>query len=163
MSGPGLAARLAKLPIAALLTGLGGLLAVLQAALAWEKVTAGPTSITGLAPGTWNGLDVIGGRIVLGLGLATLALAGAWVMKIKLPSPAWLAIWLGVLIAALAIRNWIDRNSDISAYNDQLDLLKELGHDTSADSYSMGPGIYVAFAGGVVATLSGVLGLWRKG
>jgi peptidoglycan/LPS O-acetylase OafA/YrhL len=167
MSSPGPSVRGTALPLAAIVSAVGGALAVVQAALVWEQVAVGPAFrsafvVMGLdLPTSANGIEENGGKIVLALGAVALAVTAAWIMKAKVPSLPVLMIVVGGLITVVAAANWVARTNDVSDFNDQMAEIKALV-DTTGTTYSVGMGIYVAIAGGVIVAIGGLLGLLHK-
>jgi hypothetical protein len=166
------ATRPAGLPVAGIVAGVGGLLAVVQAIMVWEQVRLGSVSESTFAimgtplPRNANGIDENGGKIVLVLGIVAVGLAVAWIMRLGArSSPALvpsLVLTAGVFIFLVAAANWVARTNDVNDLNRALDSVKG-PIDISGTSYSVGLGIYVALAGGVITAAGGLLGLARKG
>jgi hypothetical protein len=143
------------------------LLAILQSLLVWQQISIGAhlrfvvEAMGTTVPSSANGLEENGGRVILGLGITAVVLAAAWLARVKVAAIPEYAVLAGVLMVVVAGANWILRNDDVSDFNGQLETLSAIV-DTSGTSYSVGIGIYVALAGGLITTAGGLLGLMGK-
>jgi hypothetical protein len=79
--------------VAALLAGVGGLVAILSVLLPWATFEG--DSINGLDK------DLMGGKIVLIVGILIVAVVAAGILKIKIPQSALILAVLGVVVLAL--------------------------------------------------------------
>jgi hypothetical protein len=135
-----------SLPIGAIVGGIGGVAAVVGAFIAWESVSFLGTSesMTG-----WEGGN--GGKIIAVLGVIAVAIAIAWVMAIKLPTPGGLMILVGVLILLVGILNFSNVRDDI----DQANAIV-------AGAASVGIGLFIDLIAGVAIIVGGALGVLTK-
>jgi hypothetical protein len=135
-----------SLPIGAIVGGIGGVAAVLGAFLAWESVSLLGTSesMTG-----WDGGN--GGKIIAVLGVAAIAIAIAWVMDIRLPTPGGLMILAGVLILLVGILNFSSVSDDVNSANAVV-----------AGAASVGIGLFLDLLAGVAIIVGGALGIIAK-
>jgi hypothetical protein len=135
-----------SLPIGAIVGGLGGVVAIIGAFMAWESVSASllSESISG-----WSGGN--GGKIIAVLGLVAIAVAVAWIIGIKIPQPAGLMVVAGVLLLLVGVANYFAVSDDISMVNAMV-----------PGAASIGIGLYLDLLAGVVIIVGGALGLTAK-
>jgi uncharacterized protein YebE (UPF0316 family) len=97
----------------------------------------------------WEGGN--GGKIIAVLGVIAVAIAIAWVMAIKLPTPGGLMILVGVLILLVGILNFSNVRDDI----DQANAIV-------AGAASVGIGLFIDLIAGVAIIVGGALGVLTK-
>jgi hypothetical protein len=132
--------------LGAIVGGIGGVAAVLGAFIAWESVSAFGVSdsMTG-----WDGGN--GGKIIAVLGVVAVAIAIAWVMALKLPTPGGLMILAGVLILLVGILNFSSVSDDVNSANAVV-----------AGAASIGIGLILDLLAGVAIIVGGALGVIAK-
>jgi hypothetical protein len=154
-----------KISIGIIAAAVGGVLAVIQAFLTWESVTYGAAlSAFGASLNTKSsivGLDANQGKIILALGIVAIALAAAVIAQVKIPNVSAILVVVGVIMIAFAVIGIFNAMSDMNDFNTSLDSIKSLV-DTSGTAVSIGIGLIVAFAAGVLVLLGGALGLVKK-
>jgi hypothetical protein len=135
-----------SLPIGAIVGGVGGVAAVVGAFLAWESASllGSSTSWTG-----WEGGN--GGKIIAVLGVVAIAIAIAWVMAVKLPTPGGLMVTAGVLILLVGILNFFSISDDVNQAN-----------AIFAGAASVGIGLFIDLLAGVVIIVGGALGVMAR-
>ena len=148
-----------KVSVAAIVSAVGGLAAIVAAPLAWA------TAKFGSETKDLGGLDegVNSGRIVLVLGIIALVLVAAWVMKLKVPAiagiptiPA-LVVLVGVLILVVVASTYLNTWFIEMSLKDEADLAKSHGGEVS-----LGIGFFTAAAAGVVAIVGGLIPIIKK-
>ncbi len=151
-----------RLPIGAAVAAVGGVVAAAGAFLAWETpsqalVAAAGTgsSITG-----WDGGN--GGKVVAVLGVVSVALAVAWLLRARLlPNAGFvrgvagltegLMALIGVVVLFVGVVNFGSISSDVNDANAIL-----------PGSAAMGIGLYLDLLAGALIVVGGVLGILRK-
>jgi len=156
-----------SMPIAPVIAGIGGILAILEAFLVWESVTISPVVSAALGadtPKSLSGLDMGANwvKISIVLGLIVLGLAVAWIMKLKVPSIALIVTILGVLLLAVALLGTSRSLDDLKTFNDAMDSLKAAGADIGNTSASFGLGLICDVVAGALVIAGGVFGLVKK-
>ena len=139
--------------VAALLAGIGGLVAVVGVPLAWITATAGPEtqSVTGLDGG------LLGGKIALILGIALIVVVVAGVMDVKLPQSGAILAVLGVLILVVVVLVYFTKLLSDASFVDTADLMKQAG-----GSAGIGIGIILEVVGGILAIIGGGMIYMKK-
>ena len=133
-----------SLPIGALIAAAGGAVAAVGAVLPWESI-----SILGVSESD-SGLTSNPGKIIAILGAVALGLALAWIMGVKVPAARAIAV-VGALITLLAVVNFFTVSADVSNANTLF-----------SDAASIGIGLFVDIAAGIVVIVGGALGLMNK-
>ena len=133
-----------SLPIGALIAAAGGAVAAVGAVLPWESI-----SILGVSESD-SGLTSNPGKIIAILGAVALGLALAWIMGVKVPAARAIAV-VGALITLLAVVNFFTVSADVSNANTLF-----------SGAASIGIGLFVDIAAGIVVIVGGALGLMNK-
>jgi uncharacterized membrane protein YdfJ with MMPL/SSD domain len=155
------------MPIAPVIAGLGGILAIVEAFLVWESVTLSPV-VTGAlgaqAPKSLSGLDMDANwvKISIVLGLIVLGLAAAWIMNLKVPKVALIVTVVGVLLLLVALLGVSRSLDDLKKFNDAMDAIKAAGADIGNTSAGIGPGLICDVVAGILVVVGGGLGLMKK-
>ena len=136
------------LRVAAMIAGIGGFAALVQAIVAWSTINAGPV----ISVGT-NGADFRGGQLIMLAGSAVLAIAVAMAMRTTIPAGAIIAT-LGILIVVVTIINFSSLSQEIDGFA----ALQSAYMKTTGSTESLGPGLFVSLIGGVLAAFGGMLG-----
>ena len=139
--------------VAALLAGIGGLVAVVGVPLAWITATAGPEtqSVTGLDGG------LLGGKIALILGIALIVVVVAGVMDVKIPQSGAILAVLGVLILVVVVLVYFTKLVSDASFVDTADLMKQAG-----GSAGIGIGVMLEAVGGILAIIGGGMIYMKK-
>ena len=135
-----------SLPIGAIVGGIGGVAAVVGAFLAWESASLLGSSMSWTG---WEGGN--GGKIIAVLGVVAVAIAIAWVMAVKLPTPGGLMVTAGVLILLVGILNFFSVSDDVSKANAII-----------AGAASVSIGLFLDLLAGVAIIVGGALGVMAK-
>jgi hypothetical protein len=133
-----------SLPIGALIAAAGGAVAAVGAVLPWESI-----SILGVSESD-SGLTSNPGKIIAILGAVAIGLALAWIMGVKVPAARAIAV-VGALITLLAVVNFFTVSADVSNANTLF-----------SGAASIGIGLFVDIAAGIVVIVGGALGLMNK-
>ena len=133
-----------NLPLGAVVSAVGGALALIGAVLAWETI-----SITGMSDSS-SGLSSNPGKIIAVMGIVAIALAIGWIQGAKLPATKGI-IAAGAVIALLGILNFFTIGKDVSDANAII-----------PGAASTGIGLFIDIAAGIVVIVGGVLGLMKK-
>jgi hypothetical protein len=133
-----------SLPIGALVAAAGGAVAAVGAVLPWESI-----SILGVSESD-SGLTSNPGKIIAILGAVAIGLALAWIMGVKVPAARAIAV-VGALITLLAVVNFFTVSADVSNANTLF-----------SGAASIGIGLFVDIAAGIVVIVGGALGLMNK-
>jgi len=132
-----------NLPLGAVVSAVGGALALIGAVLAWETI-----SITGMSDSS-SGLSSNPGKIIAVMGIVAIALAIGWIQGAKLPATKGI-IAAGAVIALLGILNFFTIGKDVSDANAIL-----------PGAAAIGIGLFIDIAAGVVVVVGGVLGMMK--
>ena len=133
-----------SLPIGPLIAAAGGAVAAVGAVLPWESI-----SILGVSESD-SGLTSNPGKIIAILGAVAIGLALAWIMGVKVPAARAIAV-VGALITLLAVVNFFTVSADVSNANTLF-----------SGAASIGIGLFVDIAAGIVVIVGGALGLMNK-
>jgi hypothetical protein len=145
--------------LAALIAGVGGILALVSSPLVWASGTI--SGHTDDLAGFDDGMNA--GKAAVLLGIVVLVLVAVWLLDVKLPSVAGLSslalatVAAGVLVVGVAVAtyftNWLGEMS-----------LKDLSDQISAvgGSVSVGIGLLLDVVAGIVVIVGGGLALVRK-
>jgi uncharacterized membrane protein YdfJ with MMPL/SSD domain len=155
------------MPIAPVIAGIGGILAIVEAFLVWESVTLNPfvaAALGAAAPNSRSGLDMDANwvKISIVLGVIVLGLAAAWIMKLKIPALAVIVTVVGVLLLAVALLGTSRSLDDLKAFNDVMGTFKAEGADIGNTNATFGLGLICDVVAGAVVIAGGVLGLLKK-
>ena len=156
-----------SMPIAPVIAGIGGILAIVEAFLVWESVTLSPV-VTGAmgaaAPKSLSGLDMDANwvKISIVLGIIVIGLAVAWIMNLKVPSVALIVTIVGVLLLGVALLGTSRSLDDLKKFNDAMDSIKAAGADIGNTSASFGLGLICDVVAGILVVVGGVFGLVKK-
>ena len=139
--------------VAALLAGIGGVVAVIGVPLAWITATAGPQteSVTGLDGG------LLGGKIALILGIALIVVVVAGVMDVKIPQSGAILAVLGFLILVVVVLVYFTKLLSDASFVDTADLMKQAG-----GSAGIGIGVMLEAVGGILAIIGGGMIYMKK-
>ena len=139
--------------VAALLAGIGGLVAVVGVPLAWITESVGPVSasVTGLDGG------LMGGKIALILGIAIVAVVVAGVLDVKIPQSGAILAALGVLILVVVVLIYFTSILSDHSFSDVSDLAKAAG-----GSAGIGIGVMLEVVGGILAIIGGGMIYMKK-
>jgi hypothetical protein len=154
-------------PIAPVIAGIGGILAIVEAFLVWESVTLNPfvaAAFGATAPSSLSGLDMDANwvKISIVLGVIVLGLAAAWIMGLKIPAIAVIVTLVGVALLAVALLGTSRSLDELKAFNDAMDTFKARGADIGNTSATFGLGLICDVVAGVVVIAGGLLGVLRK-
>jgi hypothetical protein len=160
-------------PIAAVIAGIGGLLAILGVLLPWYSQRP-VDQITGhLFTMDYRGLDSVWGIVALALGVAIIGLSVVW-GRLRFSKPLLLACGVAiVVIAALSFLTALFPYT-LTAYNDQ--GVRETGHlpvgwsvqrcfdevSKLGGSSGLGMGFFLEMVAAGMTVAGGVLGLVRR-
>jgi hypothetical protein len=155
------------MPIAPVIAGIGGILAIVEAFLVWESVTISPVVSAALGantPKSLSGLDMDANwvKISIVLGVIVLGLAAAWIMGLKIPAIAVIVTLVGVALLLVALLGTSRSLDDLKNFNDAMDGLKAAGADIGNTSATFGLGLICDVVAGVVVIAGGLLGVLRK-
>ena len=175
---PPVAAR--SMPIAPIIAGIGGILAIVEAFLVWESVTISPVVSAALGsdtPKSLSGLDMDANwvKISIVLGIVAVGLAVAWIMNLKVPSVALIVVVvagvmdvkipqsgailavLGVLILVVVVLVYFTKLVSDASFVDTADLMKQAG-----GSAGIGIGVMLEAVGGILAIIGGGMIYMKK-
>jgi uncharacterized membrane protein len=138
---------------AAIVAAVGGILAIVGAALTWISVSAG-----GATQDT-SGLDskVLGGKVALVLGILVLAVVAAGILNIKIPQSSLILVVLGAAILVVVALVYFTKILSDSSFVDIADSAKKYG-----GSASLGIGAFAEIAAGILAIVGGGWALLKK-
>ena len=139
--------------VAAIVTGVGGVLAIVAAPLAWISMSAGgeSQSVTGLDAG------LMGGKIALVLGILVVAVVVAGILDINIPQSGAVLVALGALILLVVVLVYFTKLVSDESFTNTADLMKLVG-----GSASLGIGVILAAVGGILALVGGGLIVSKK-
>jgi hypothetical protein len=139
--------------VAAIVAGVGGVLAIVAAPLAWISMSAGGESqtVTGLDAG------LIGGKIALVLGILVIAVVVAGILNVNIPQSGVVLAALGVLILIVVVLVYFTKLVSDESFTTTSDMMKLVG-----GSASLGIGVILAAVGGILAILGGWLIVPKK-
>jgi hypothetical protein len=139
--------------VAAIVAGVGGVLAIVAAPLAWISMSAGGESqtVTGLDAG------LIGGKIALVLGILVIAVVVAGILNVNIPQSGVVLAALGVLILVVVVLVYFTKLVSDESFTTTSDMMKLVG-----GSASLGIGVILAAVGGILAILGGWLIVPKK-
>lgn len=139
--------------VAAIVAGVGGVLAIVAAPLAWISMSAEGVSqtVTGLDGG------LIGGKIALVLGILVVAVVVAGILDVKIPQSGAVLVALGALILLVVVLVYFTKLVSDESFTNTSDMMKLVG-----GSASLGIGVILAAVGGILALVGGGLILAKK-
>ena len=133
-----------NLPIGAVVSAVGGAVAVIGSLLAWESVSAFGVS------DSQSGLSSNPGKIIAVLGIVAIVLGVAWIQAVKTPAAPIIAV-SGVVVLLLAVLNFFNISKDVDDANKIL-----------AGAASVGIGLFIDILAGIVMVVGGALGMMKK-
>ena len=156
-----------SMPIAPIIAGIGGILAIVEAFLVWEAVTISPVVSAAMGadtPKSLSGLDMDANwvKISIVLGIIVLVLAAAWFMRIRIPAIAVIVTLVGVALLLVALLGTSRSLDDLKKFNDAMDGLKAAGANIGDTSATFGLGLICDVVAGVVVIAGGLIGVLRK-
>jgi hypothetical protein len=139
--------------VAAIVAGVGGVLAIVAAPLAWISMSAEgqSESVTGLDGG------LLGGKIALVLGILVVAVVVAGILDIKIPQSGAVLAVLGALILLVVVLVYFTKLVSDESFTTTSDMMKLVG-----GSASLGIGVILAAVGGILALAAGGLIVSKK-
>jgi len=139
--------------VAAIVAGVGGVLAIVAAPLAWISMSAEgqSESVTGLDGG------LLGGKIALVLGILVVAVVVAGILDIKIPQSGAVLAVLGALILLVVVLVYFTKLVSDESFTNTSDMMKLVG-----GSASLGIGVILAAVGGILALVGGGLIVAKK-
>ena len=139
--------------VAAIVAGVGGVLAIVAAPLAWISMSAEGESqtVTGLDAG------LIGGKIALVLGILVVAVVAAGILNVNIPQSGAVLVALGALILLVVVLVYFTKLVSDESFTNTSDLMKLVG-----GSASLGIGVILAAVGGILALVGGGLIVSKK-
>jgi hypothetical protein len=155
----------------ALAVGLAGLFGIAQFLLSWLDTSIGCKDD---ASSVGHGSDYVDGRLILGLGIAAVMLSSLWVWQAHRRSSvaaiAAAGTLVGLAILVLSVGDYSSMSANIARYshpstNECIGFSAIYGlhlYNVNLGS-SIGIGLFVAMAGGLVGTMGGVAGLLMSG
>ncbi len=133
-----------NLPIGAVVAAVGGAIALIGSVLAWESV-----SLLGVSESD-SGLSSNPGKIIAVLGIVAIGFAIAWIQAVKTPAAAIIVV-SGAVVLLLAVLNFFNISKDVNDAN-----------EIFAGAGSVGVGLFIDIAAGVVIVVGGALGMMKK-
>jgi hypothetical protein len=140
--------------LAAIVTAVGGVLAIVGAFLVWITEKVGPMTVDVKGMGE---KDMNGGTVELVLGIVVLALVAAWILRIKIPAIPLLLAVAGVLILAVIAAVYFTTILSKVSLKDLTDQVKAVG-----GTIDLGIGVLLEIMAGIVVIVGGALGFMRK-
>jgi hypothetical protein len=139
--------------VAAIVAGVGGILAIVAAPLAWISLSAPGESenVTGLDGG------LIGGKIALVLGILVVAVVAAGILNVRIPQSGAVLVALGALILLVVVLVYFTKLVSDESFTNTSDMMKLVG-----GSASLGIGVILAAVGGILALVGGGLIVAKK-
>ncbi len=129
--------------VAALLAGLGGLVAIVAVVLPWATFEG--NSVNGLDE------DLNGGKVVLIVGILIVAVAAAAILKVKIPQSGLILAVLGAVVLAVLVIMYLTNLLSDPSLKDAID-----------EGAAFGIGFILEAIAGIVAIAGGGWGVLRK-
>ena len=139
--------------VAAIVAGVGGVLAIVGVPLAWASATMGgeTTSLNGLDA------DLNGGKVALLLGILVVVVVAAGILNLSIPQPgAILAVLGALLLVDVALVYFTSMLGKVSL-KDTADLVSAAG-----GTFGFGIGLILVAVGGILALVGGGLIVAKK-
>jgi hypothetical protein len=139
--------------VAAIVAGVGGVLAIVGVPLAWASATMGgeTTNLNGLDA------DLNGGKVALLLGILVVAVVAAGILNLSIPQPGAILAALGALLLVDVALVYFTSMLGKVSLKDTADLVSAAG-----GTFGFGIGLILVAVGGILALVGGGLIVAKK-
>jgi hypothetical protein len=139
--------------VAAIVAGVGGVLAIVGVPLAWASATIGgeTTNLNGLDA------DLNGGKVALVLGILVVGVVAAGVLNLSIPQPGAILAGLGALLLVDVALVYFTSMLGKASLKDTSDLVSAAG-----GTFGFGIGLILVAVGGILALVGGGLMVAKK-